>query len=459
MASGKNLVLRGILFFLLAAATWPLFLAETPVALAVPPNSGAPSGPVALTSDGRYLEVGHSSCAKIPESCTSDFVLARYLPNGSPDPSFADGGRTSAYVSQFIQLGPNLLAQDSARRIVVAGTIIDNRAQPAREKLGLVRYLPDGTLDASFGASGLIVTGFDWTTPSALAIDAEDRVLLASAQLANPADSKSGHYAVARYAVDGSPDPTFDGDGSAILGEPGYVSALSLDREGRLLLGGTSGLVRLLTNGSPDPSFPLVGFRIPSTCSPDVNAIAIDPAQRILVAASALRRPCYRGSDGSLFGLRADGARDTTFGETRPGSTIFKKAALSPMAVEPDGKVLISVTRSTSRRYGFARIARLNRSGRLDHTFGDDGFASLSIAGQSARANAIATFPDGSSMVLGGVDGKCGRAPKLHSCEARAYWRFRRNGRPDRNFGAAGFITRPKVHYCAFAPFRACRVK
>ena len=388
----------------------------------------------------------------------SNFVLARYLPNGSPDPSFADHGRTSPYVAQDIQLEPRLLAQDSARRVVVAGGIIDNRNQPARKGLGLVRYLPDGTLDSSFGVGGLVVTSFGWTPPPALAIDTADRILLASDQLANPADPKSGHYAVARYRVDGSLDTTFDGDGSAILGQPGYVSRLALDREGRLLLGGTSGLMRLLPDGTPDPNFPLVKFQLPNTCSPWVNAVAIDQAQRILVAASAFRRPCSRGLDGALFRLTADGAVDTTFGETQPGSTAFAKTNLSLVTVEPGGKILVEVTRSTSQHEGFDRIARFDESGHLDHTFGDDGFASLSIAGQSARAEAIATFPGGSSMILGYVDGQCGRASKLHSCEARAYWRFGRNGRPDRSFGAAGFITQPRVHYCAFAPFRACGV-
>jgi uncharacterized delta-60 repeat protein len=90
----------------------------------------------------------------------SNFVLARYNPNGSLDTTFGANSNGRAFID-FVPMGEdqaNDLALQSDGKIVVAGfkgSFTSNNATFA-----LARFLPNGTLDASFGTGGAVTTDF-----------------------------------------------------------------------------------------------------------------------------------------------------------------------------------------------------------------------------------------------------------------------------------------------------------
>ena len=119
-------------------------------------------GPLSMTLDpqGRIVAAGRSR---------RDFAVARWGPNGSVDTLFGNGGEVTTTIGD--RAIAHSVAIDSEGRIVVAGT-------SDFEESVLARYLPDGTPDSSFGTGGVLTTGFG-TGADAVAIDSKDRIVYA----------------------------------------------------------------------------------------------------------------------------------------------------------------------------------------------------------------------------------------------------------------------------------------
>ncbi|HYU60331.1 MAG TPA: hypothetical protein VEK39_06205 [Solirubrobacterales bacterium] len=105
---------------------------------------------VALQPDGRIVTAG------------SGFQLGRYLPDGSLDESFGDGGAMRVQFSGGRVAGAESLALEGDGKIVAAGTVVKVRDHPVPldPHFALARLRSDGSLDRSFGEDGTVTTGF-----------------------------------------------------------------------------------------------------------------------------------------------------------------------------------------------------------------------------------------------------------------------------------------------------------
>ena len=135
----------------------------------------------------------------------NDFAAVRFLPNGKPDPSFgASGERTISSGN----LWPSVVNAANAIAIEPNGTIVLAGGSGGYEVPGgnaaLVRCLPNGRLDSSFGYEGRFGP-FPIAPPSESAAVQSDGKLV----LADP----TGLY---RLLSDGQFDPTF-GDRGLLL--------------------------------------------------------------------------------------------------------------------------------------------------------------------------------------------------------------------------------------------------
>src|SRR5438034_25654 len=146
-------------------------------------------------------------------------------------------------------------------------------------------------------------------------------------------------FALARYDPDGSLDPTFGDGGKQLLGGcAGTVgagmsaNAVAIDPAGRIVLAGscsvsTFALARYNSDGSLDPTFGSGGFVTTQFAggsgAGDAFSIAIDPSGRIVAAGFAF--PPF-----ALARYTPAGALDPTFGSgglvttLRPTTTIAK---------------------------------------------------------------------------------------------------------------------------------------
>jgi uncharacterized delta-60 repeat protein len=202
------------------------------------------------------------------------FVVRRYLESGAPDPSFDGDGVVSV-------AGANGVSLDSAGRIVVADFISGT----------VSRLLAGGAPDPSFDGDGMthvqIAPGsIDY--PSALTVDAAGRSLLVG--LTALSGEPQPRLFVLRLTAAGAPDPSFDGDGILLGGVNSWADDVTVDAGGRLLVTGYwpglgvpgTALLRLMPDGSLDPSFAGTGF----VSTPAGGDITIDVEQRIVVVGS-----------------------------------------------------------------------------------------------------------------------------------------------------------------------------
>ena len=233
---------------------------------------------LALQPDGKIVVVGQSG-----DGVTSDFAVARYLPDGELDTSFSDDGllTTDFGGSDY----GNAVALQPDGKIVAAGG--------SDSSFAVARYNADGSPDLTFSGDGLLTTDFtDSARGSAVALQPDGEIVVAG--------QEGSSFALARYDSDGSLDPTFGVDGRATTGVPDAVvaaAALARQGDGKLVAAGieyqTGGghdfvLARYLPDGTPDPSFG--GGGLVATDFGGYNgatALAIQPDGRILAAGQA----------------------------------------------------------------------------------------------------------------------------------------------------------------------------
>jgi uncharacterized delta-60 repeat protein len=107
---------------------------------------------VAIQAEGRIVAAGYALFA----DSSSAFAVARYNTDGSPDSNFdADGKATTSFGSGSFTIAGGVVIQTAGSRIVVAGT-----AGTSGSQFALARYNSDGSPDASFGTNGTVLTDF-----------------------------------------------------------------------------------------------------------------------------------------------------------------------------------------------------------------------------------------------------------------------------------------------------------
>ena len=177
------------------------------------PGDGSYAFAVALQADGRIIAAGTDFVDFNPgEMSDTDFAVARYNPDGTPDATFGTSGQvTTDFLGKEDDAFSVLIQTDG--KIVAVGSAND----PVNfYDFAAVRYLSNGTIDTSFGVAGKVSTdfrggGFDRAHSAALQPDGS----IVAAGFAITVSGGSENFAVARYNSSGVLDATFSGDGRA----------------------------------------------------------------------------------------------------------------------------------------------------------------------------------------------------------------------------------------------------
>jgi len=185
---------------------------------------------MALLPDGKIMLVG---AAKF--GMADDVALARFLANGTVDPGFGVSGHVVTNLGSDADSG-NAIAIQSDGKMLVAGITGANR------DFVLLRYLSDGSLDPDFLNQGIVTTDFNGSDDYAnsLLIQPDGKILVGgyAYQGALP------DFAMARYLPDGIIDTNFGINGivTTDFGNGGYDYGfpLILQSDGKILQGGYS---------------------------------------------------------------------------------------------------------------------------------------------------------------------------------------------------------------------------
>ncbi len=376
------------------------------------PAGGNSANDVALQSDGKIVAVGAFSRV---QGGMDNFLVVRYLPDGRLDPGFGEGGMVITDFGPGRSDARGVVIQGDGR-IVAAGTILDQNA--IDDKFALARYLPDGTLDPTFGGDGMVAHRVESEQAAVwgLAIQADGRIVAAG--YARPAPATTD-FALARYLPNGRLDRTFDSDGMLITRfDEGDASArgLAIQLDGRIVAAGhvalpvfSSGfaLARYTVDGRLDPTFG--GDGTVATAFPSGYASGLDLALqadgRMVVAGSA---PVPDGSSGGFALARylSDGDLDESFGTGGLVTTEFPRgrSGARSVAIDAEGRIVAAgnarATDQPELRSDFG-VARYLSDGTLDPSFGRDGLVITSMGETLEIAHDVAIQPDGKVVASG----------------------------------------------------------
>lgn len=365
-----------------------------------------------LLPDGRLLAVGWTRRGTIRG--TEDFALARYLKNGRLDPTFGEGGKVRLdFFGGEDRAAAVALLEDG--RFIVAGFAFNPVTND--NDFAVVRFLKDGRLDTTFGDRGRVLTDFFDNTDlvGGMAIQPNGRIVVVGAAF-NP--STSFDMAIARYLKDGRLDPSFGHGGKFTLDFSGGFDGLTpvvIQPGCRIVAAGTTfppesllgdfAVIRLLPDGTLDPSFGGDG-RVTVDFEGDRDeafALARYSKDRLVVVGHALLPRSFL--DYGLVRLEEDGGVDESFGAAGRTTTDFFLNRDQPfgVAVQPDWRIVVAgrIFNSVTGNDDFG-IARYDRHGRLDSSFGTAGRVVTDFRGGFDEASAIVLQPDG-NIVVGGT--------------------------------------------------------
>ena len=250
------------------------------------------------------------------------------------------------------------------------------------------------------------------------------------------------------FAARGDLDPTF-GSGGKVRTDFGGSEigwAVAVQRDGRVVVaGGRSDsesddfvLARYTVKGRLDRSFDEDG-KVETDFGGGLDAasdVQVQPDGRIVAAGrSSLGGEVADGADMALARYNRDGSLDESFGDGGTVLTTFEPSGIagaSAVAIQADGKIVAGGHAGTGPEADFA-LARYLPDGELDESFGEGGQVTTPVSAVTDWLLALAVQPDGKLVAAGYSHQSLSRG---HIALAR----YTRDGSLDPSFDGDGVV-------------------
>jgi uncharacterized delta-60 repeat protein len=184
-----------------------------------------------------------------PSTSSYDFVVVRYTVSGTLDTTFGTTGVVTTPIGPVNDYARDVAIQPDGK--IVAGGYAHNGSD---FDFAVVRYTVSGTLDTTFGSGGVVTTSIGPGTDYArdVAIQPDGKIVVGGAA----SNGSDNDFAVVRYTTSGAPDTAF-GSGGVVTTPigPGNDSAggVAIQPDGKIVAGGYA------SNGS-DYDFAVVRY-------------------------------------------------------------------------------------------------------------------------------------------------------------------------------------------------------
>ncbi|MCD6065516.1 MAG: hypothetical protein K0S33_342 [Bacteroidetes bacterium] len=381
------------------------------------------------------------------------FVIACFLPFPEfaqqivPDNSFGTTGIVETDIPGSLMGQSNALTIQSDGKILTAGAAIYSGTS---WDFSMIRYNTNGSLDAAFGAGGIVRTngvfsGTDVLRSVAVQNDGKIVALGTSSESCPTPGVSSSHLVIVRYLPDGSRDSAFAVNGMFIMGtcpDQFYGLSLALQSDGKIVACGSATdsstkilVLRLDTSGTPDASFGTNGIVTTSVqgyAGSYGTAVSIQADGKIVVGGQAGQTASY---DFFIARFHANGSPDNGFA----GGGIYTQSVGSEdqcfaVSVQSDGKIVLMGNTASD----YTTLIRLDSLGIPDNTFGAGGLVSTFVQTQAGMKFL------GSSMVIRS-DGKIlvGGAMEQSSLTDFSLMQFNTDGTIDNTFDTDGIVITP----------------
>jgi uncharacterized delta-60 repeat protein len=316
------------------------------------PGLAAVASSVVVQPDGKIVVAGGAFPLF---TFAGDFKVARYNPNGSLDTSFGDGGIVTTTFPEGSYAFDVALQTDG--KIIAAGTVfVDfDPGESSNTDFALARYNPDGTPDATFGNGGQVSTDFLGMEDDAFSVLIQpDGKIVAVGSANDPATFYD--FAAVRYLSNGTLDTTFGVAGKVHtdFGDQNFDRARSaaLQPDGRIVAAGFAisqnggvqnfAVARYTSNGVLDTSFGTGGITQIDfgSCCQSATKVLLQPNGEIITIGYANTESS--DSDFLLARLTSDGSLDPTFGAAGKVRTSFGdlNGGANGAVFQPDGKIV-----------------------------------------------------------------------------------------------------------------------
>ncbi len=399
---------------------------------------------VAIDSSGKVVAGGEEPAY----DTDSDFVLARFNLDGTPDTTFGGSGWvTTSFGNTGVEVVHGLaLTQDGK---IIAGGM----GSGATGDFALAKYNGDGSLDGTFGTGGKVLTDFEAGGDGIQSIALDGTGGLVAGGICACSQAGEGPFALARYDANGNLVPSFHGNGklatTPVSSLDDQLQAIALQADSKILVGGESisdscssgcprsdfTVARYNFDGSIDTSFGNGGV-VHTDLSPfnydQLHDLQVQSDGKIVAAGST-----YTDTTGPDFGLvryNPNGSLDTTFGSGGVVFTDFSGGTdnLASIAIRPDGKIVAGGNTTDFTTFSLA-LARYNTDGTLDPTFGNGGKVVTTLPGEGAQLIAVTTAPGNKILAAGDV------VSTTTSLDF-AVVRYNPDGSLDTSFGTGGYV-------------------
>ncbi len=228
---------------------------------------------MALQTDGKILVTG--TCY---QSNFDLFLTVRFNIDGQVDFNFGTNGKVITSLGEGLNGYPNAIAIQSDGKILVGGLVQGPLSYPTGVDFALVRYEPNGTLDATFGIDGIVLTpvvegsGYEWI--EGLSLLPDGKIVAVGNTDIFEAGTNIYRVAIVRYNSDGTLDFTF-GAGGIVLTDFGssypYATSLAVTSFNDIIVGGNREnqngendflLAKFTADGTPFQGFGINGITI-----------------------------------------------------------------------------------------------------------------------------------------------------------------------------------------------------
>ncbi|MFI4969514.1 MAG: hypothetical protein ACHP7D_04860 [Lysobacterales bacterium] len=357
-----------------------------------------------------------------------------------------DGVRVTIPVSGTYDAAQAVVV-DPNGNFVLAGSAGGNNS-------ALVRLLPNGTLDSTFGNAGIAIHDLSPNLGDGLRalLRMGDGRYVACGTFFSPGTATD--FVVARFNSDGSLDNTFDGSGYAVTSflqsGPGgelfdQCNAVAIQADGKIVSAGFSAengpnqvaLTRHTSSGTLDAGFGsggklVINASATANGNSEARALLVQPDGKLLVAGYAFGPG---NSDMLVMRLNADGTPDAGFGVggiTRTPVGTSEDIA-NAMVRQPDGRIVIAGSTYAADGHRDFALARYTSAGVLDPSFGTGGIVTTAVGPSDDYAYALILMPWGRLVAAGSA-----RISTGGSGTDLALVAYNADGRLDRYFGNAG---------------------
>jgi uncharacterized delta-60 repeat protein len=344
-----------------------------------------------MQNDGKIIAAGYYKNPSVANDY--DFSVYRFNEDGSQDNTFGSNGFTETRLENSDEIGRSIALQSDGK-IIVAGSATFS----AYTKFALARYNPNGVLDLNFGTSGIasFFVGNSNDAARSVAIQS-DGMIVAAGYTLNVNNNKD--IAVIRYDPSLGLDVAFGTNGivkTPVGNGDDVANAIAIQNDGKIIVAGSTyngssfdiALARYNKNGTPDGTFGTNGIVIyHSVYSKEANTLALQSDGKIVVAGYG-----FNGSDNdfTLVRFSSAGVLDNTFGTN--GAVLTPVGSgndqVYSITIQSDGKILAGGESARGSLSDFA-IARYNKNGTPDITFGTNGLVVTPIGNSISSVNSI----------------------------------------------------------------------